>query len=279
MPDGSTTAQSASRRLASRARPYLAAGAAAAVTVVAVVVLIQDDTGGASRTPGRTAKGDVPPTMLGTWEGWVNKAGTQTWWLRRITLSQGEIGADVARIRAVDDTRICEFTAVLSSGAPSVELRPHVTRSIPPGRCESDARQSMTMNGDEVHWAAKDVSGTLARVHDDAVPGALRRRWTGTSGGLTAAASDGLRRRFDIGDGVVGTETIRISVANGSGLTCDSMATLVSAEREILFFPSRMLTRNADCVLGGLQKFTPQGASGLRWEYAETGETAALRRP
>nr|BFE30289.1 hypothetical protein GCM10010200_025400 [Actinomadura rugatobispora] len=254
-------------------RLYLAAGAtAAAVTVAAAamgVALTGDGTG---------AEGDVPPAMLGTWEGWVSKAGTQTWWLRRVTLSQGRLGADVARIRVVDDTGFCEYTAALSSSAPSVKLRARVTRGVPPGRCGNESQQTMTMNGDKVHWAAHDVSGTLTRARNDAVPAVVRGRWTGTSEGLTAVASAGVRRRFDIGDGAVGTETVRISVANGSGLICDSMATLVSAERDILVFPSRMLTQKAGCVLGGLQKFTPQGASGLRWEYTETGEAAALQR-
>jgi hypothetical protein len=276
--DASTTVP----RRAPRARLYLAAGTtAAAVTVAAaavVVALTGDETGAEAKPSQRAAAGDVPSAMLGTWEGWVNKAGTQSWWLRRITLSQGRLGGEVARIRAVDDTRICEFTAALSSSAPSVELRPRTTRSIPPGQCQDDPQQTMTMNGGKVYWAAQDVSGTLTRTRNNAVPSALRGRWTGTSAGLTAVPTEGTRRRFDIGEGSVGSEAIRISVANGNGLTCDSMAILVSAESEILFFPSRMLTRNAGCVLGGLQKFTPRGASDLHWEYSETGETAALQR-
>jgi hypothetical protein len=272
----------AARRPARRRGLLVAAGAAAAVVTVTaglVIALLDDDTRsatGSGGAKGGAGQGAVPTDMVGTWDGSVHKSEGGTWWHHRVTLVQGRLGADVARIRMVGRNRVCEYAATLTSGSPSVILRPRVIRSIPPGQCQAPPGQSMTQNGADVHWGSQDMAGTLSRAKHDSVPAELRGRWSGIDGGLTAVPTAGMRRRFDISGGAVGTESIKITTTAGD-LTCESTALLVSAESKILFVPIRLLSQASRCVLGGEQQLAPSGV-GLAWESVETGESANLQR-
>ncbi|MBE1532037.1 serine/threonine-protein kinase [Actinomadura algeriensis] len=274
-PPPETNTRSPARR---RGR-LVAAGAAAAVgTVVAglVIVLLDGDRTNATGSGGGAGRGDVPTAMVGTWDGSAHKSEGDTWWHHRVTLVQGELGTDVARIRMVGRDQICEYTATMTSASPSVTLRPRLTRSIPPGQCAVPPSQSMTQNGADVHWGSQDMAGTLNRAKHESVPAELRGRWWGTAAGLTVVPTQGMRRQFDIGGGAVGTESIKITTTVGD-LTCESTAMLISAEEKIYFVPIRLLTRTSRCVLGGGQYLAPSGV-GLAWEDAETGEGANLQR-
>ncbi|OLT14148.1 hypothetical protein BJF79_02995 [Actinomadura sp. CNU-125] len=266
-------------------RALVAAGAAAAVGTVAVglvIALLDGDrtnaTGsGGGAGGGAAGRGDVPADMVGTWDGSVQEGEGGMWRHHRVTLVQGELGADVARIRTTGANQICEYAATMTSASPSVSLRPRLTRSIPPGQCEVPPSQSMTLNEADVHWTAQGMSGTLARAKHESVPAELRGSWSGTALGLTATVpTQGMRRRFDIGGGAVGTESIKITTTVGD-LTCESTAMLISAEKQIHFIPIRLLTQTAGCVLGGEQLLTPSGV-GLAWEDMETSESANLQR-
>lgn len=277
-PPGTTAPAQAPPHGAARRRGRLvAAGAAAAVgTVAAGLVIALLDGGSGGGAEGGAGRGDVPTDMVGTWDGSVHKSEGDAWWHHRVTLVQGGLGTDVARIRMVGGNRICEYAATMASGSPSVILRPRLTRSIPPGQCQVPPSQSMTQNGANVHWGSQDMAGTLHRAEHDSVPAELRGRWSGTAAGLTAVPTQGMRRRFDISGGAVGTESIKITTTAGD-LTCESTAMLVSAEDQILFVPIRLLTQASGCVLGGEQQLTPRGV-GLAWENVETGEGANLQR-
>jgi hypothetical protein len=212
--------------------------------------------------------------MVGTWDGSVHKAVSSKWSHQRITLIQGRLGQKVARIRSVSGTQICEYTAVMTANSPSVVLRPRVTRSIPKGYCDPPPQQTMTLNGRDLRWASGDLAGTLYRARHDAVPPGLRGRWTGIAPGFTAVPTEGMRMRFDIGGGAVGTSAIRITTSIGD-VTCEKEAMLISAENKIFFVPVRLLTPDG-CVLGSEQQLTPKGPN-LVWQDLSTDEGADLR--
>lgn len=116
----------------------------------------------------------------------------------------------------------------------------------------------MTQNGTYVHWGSQDMAGTLQRAEHDSVRAELRGHWSGTAAGLVAVPTAGMRRRFDISGGAVGTESIRITTTAGDP-TCTSTAMLISAESKIVFVPIRLVTQAPLCVLGGEQQLTLSG--------------------
>ncbi|XVQ13038.1 serine/threonine-protein kinase [Spirillospora sp. CA-255316] len=268
-------------RRPSRAPLYAVTGATAAVAVllVAVFVALADRDGRrpvADRSPLRASavpstRGAVPARMIGTWEGWVRRNDTGSQWLRRINVEQGWAGDTVARVRSANNDELCEFDATLLAGGPSIEIRTRTTRSLPAGKCGKGARQRMTLNGDgTVHWASQNVSGTLARTRNEQIPAQYRRTWRLTlDAPRPGSAPD---RTFEIGAGPVGKEAIKVTAGQ-----CQAMATLVSAENEIVFFSSRLLTPGNGCTLGGMQKLTPRGDGSLFWENPGKGDTGTAR--
>lgn len=281
-PPGTTAPPHSATRSPARRRGLLVAtGAAAAIATVTaglVFTLLNGDTSadGSGGAKGGARQGDVPAGMVGTWDGSA-KAKDSIWWHHRVTLVQGRLGADVARIRLVGNNNICEYAAKMTSRAPSMTLRPRLTRSIPPGQCPAPSSQSVTQSGGDVRWSSQGMTGTLERAKHDSVPEGLRGRWTGTDSGYTAAeTSDGMRRQFELSGGPVGTESIQITTTAGN-LTCKETAMLISAEEQIQLVPVRLLTRKADCVLGREQLLTPSGME-LKWEDVETGLATNLQR-
>jgi hypothetical protein len=268
------------RRSASRKWLYPAAGAAAVAVIAAGSVFAlaaadgRESSGRSRVTASPEATGVVPPAMLGTWEGEVEKADTDTWWHRRITLTQGELNQDVAKISvAKEPGMLCEYIGSLASSSPAVDLRARLTRSIPPGKCEDDPPQTMTLKGTQVRWAAGNVSGDLSRARNNAVPASLQGRWVGTDGW-------GKTREFVIGGGAVGTEAVQTSVGTPGNALCKVAAVLISADDPIIFLSIRMTTPSPVCSLNGaLQGFRLAG-QGLTWGYgdARDGDEVVLRR-
>ncbi|WP_207946611.1 serine/threonine-protein kinase [Actinomadura sp. 7K507] len=248
----------------------VAAGVAlfAAGTAVARVGGSGDDSSGQGAGTGK-GEGVVPPAMLGTWEGdydTTTQAGNPVTRYRRITLTQGKLGADVATIRVSTDKgerglldrAVCEYVARLAAGSPVVELRPRLTRSTPPGRCEHDPPQTMKMNGTDIRWAARRQSSRLTRARNNAIPVQFHGRWAGTD-------PRGVRRVFTIRGGTVGSEAIQIKLTTPGGAPlCEMKAVLVSADSPIIYLPIRFTKPNRVCALGEITGFQLEG-QGLVW--------------
>ncbi|MFV2179637.1 serine/threonine-protein kinase [Actinomadura sp. LOL_016] len=252
--------------------PVAGAAAVAVLTAASVMAFTGDGAGDEAGSPsGQDAKGVVPTAMLGTWEGEIESRDSWQW--RRITLAQGELDQDVAKIMVARQGLLCEYVGKLASSSPAVALRARLTRSIPAGKCENDPPQTLTLKDGQVHWAAEKVTGPLERARHNAVPAALQGRWVGTD-------EFARRRQFLISGGAVGTEAVRAKLLNPSGgVVCDTLGVLVSADGPIIFLATRLLTQSSMCGLNPeLQAFKQEG-QGLVWGFGDgnTGNEARLQ--
>ncbi|MFD0904951.1 serine/threonine-protein kinase [Actinomadura sediminis] len=283
----------------SRVPLYLGSSAAAAVAVVVtalVFILAQGDgrggdalAGGRSGdlTPSGTVTGKsatggtapdepgaVPRELLGTWEGGTASATSR---IRRFTVAQGEVGDPVVTLRSVGEDFMCEYEGRLLYGGSTVGLDVRRTRSFPAG-CVQRTEITLAREGERVRWRDGDVSGVLVPARHGDIPERYRGTWEGTVGRPTVDEPDPPRKRFELTAGAVGTEAVKITVSRAGASPCEAMATLLSAEDEILVYSSRLLTRTSTCNLAGLQKLTPRPDGTLFWEVPESGQAGALRR-
>ncbi|MBE1534616.1 serine/threonine-protein kinase [Actinomadura algeriensis] len=284
----------------SRGRLYLGLGAAAAVGAVVAglaFVLAQGDgnaggretlaDGGTGRpasgntasagTAGTTGSGEagaVPRELLGSWEGGTPTADSR---LRRFTVTQGDAGESVLTLRSVGTKILCVYEGVLRHGGSTIGLDLRMTRSIPAG-CAKSTEITLTREGEGARWRDGDASGVLTRAVRGDIADRHRGTWEGTVGRPTASEPNPPRKRFELTAGAVGTEAVKITVSGEGGPGCEAMATLVSAEDEIMVYSSRLLTPTDRCRLAGLQKLTPRSDGTFLWEVPETGQAGVLRR-
>ncbi|MFI6520157.1 serine/threonine-protein kinase [Spirillospora sp. NPDC050679] len=226
---------------------------------------------GGTATP---SEDNVPAALLGTWEGVVRKESTGSEWLRRVTVTQGRVGQDVARMRSVNGDELCEFSAVLRAGGPSVSLRTTPVRSFPAGGCGRGADQTMTANSDgTVQWASENVQGTLTRVKEPGVPQRYLGRWWGETG----TPGKTVRRDFDFAAGAVGEESVTLHVS-GKNVACEAKGILVSAEKDIVVFSTRVVRQDKGrCNVHSAHHLTPAG-DGLAWRLPKQKLSGSLTR-
>ncbi|MEW2354911.1 serine/threonine-protein kinase [Spirillospora sp. NPDC029432] len=278
--EGTGTRPTRRPRPASRGRllPVAAAAAVAVIGAGSAYALTQNErreppAGTVTKSP--AVNGVVPAAMLGTWEGDYEKtdtSGNKVLHHRRISLTQGSLGADVAQIRVTDTSgQLCEYVGRLAAGTPTVDLRPRLSRSIPPGKCNDDPPLTLKPKGADLRWTARGMADDLTRARNNAIPAHWHGRWAGP------ATGEG-HREFVIGAGAVGTEAIRSRVIGSNGaVICETAGVLVSAEDPIVYLSTRIITPSPMCGLGSLAGFKAQGTS-LVW-HAGTDDQGIHLKP
>ncbi|MFC9977859.1 serine/threonine-protein kinase [Spirillospora sp. NPDC127200] len=219
------------------------------------------DTAPSVRNTTNPTKDTVPAELVGTWEGTVRNDSGSAEWLQRVTVTQGRAGQNVAQMRMVDEDQLCEFTATLRSGGPSISLGTSLRRSLPAGYCGRGANQTMTANADgTVHWASMKLQGTLTRVKETGVPQRYLGRWWGETG----TPGKTVRRDFDFAAGAVGEENVTLHVSDEK-VACEAKGILVSAEKDIVVFSTRVVRQDRGrCTVHATHHLTPTDG-GLAW--------------
>ncbi|MFA1547736.1 serine/threonine-protein kinase [Actinomadura chokoriensis] len=255
---------------------YLGAGAAATVVVLVSglpFALLRDQDAGARDGGGAAASGtarDVPLGMLGTWEGRSEAFDGPSARLQRITIRRGTVGEQVADLHTATADALCEYEGVLKEGGSTIRLNTQLVRSFR-SRCADRVEVVLTLEAGKVRWKGPGPVQMLFGARNQAVPQRLQGVWQ-WAGGAQAPSP----RQVELGSDDVGSEAVTVVAPGRDGAQCIAKAILVSAEKDIVLFPSRLIA--GQCELDGLQKIAPQGDGAAYWASFARGESGNLRQ-
>lgn len=226
------------------------------------------------RDAGSPDTGDVPASMLGAWVSETGGHAELEARVRRFTVTQGRAGGRVLTLLSVTDEHLCEYRGTLREGGSPLRIHITRTRSVPEG-CAAEADLTLALEGGSVRYRSGPTDVMLTRARRDGIPERYRGTWEGAVDG--PAGPGAARARVALTAGAAGAEAAQTTVPGADGRACSAMATLVSAEDEIVLYPTRPLTAGDPCEAGGMQKLVPQPDGTLRWQSA-TGGAGVLRR-
>ncbi|MEV0274765.1 hypothetical protein AB0I22_00040 [Streptomyces sp. NPDC050610] len=198
----------------------------AALTVLAALVTLTLATTTACGTTGsaRRAKGPVPHTFRGAWEGKVVEKGRETGRILRIDIGRTKHTRSV-KVRTTGPRAYCQASGTFTRVSKyRLAYRARSTDSLPrKGSCEEKRKQSLR-RGDNgtVSWKADGATAVLHRAPDgnSTVDSQYRGTWKSADAGLT----------ITVKQGAIGTEAAKIT-RDSPGHHCTAPAYLASASR------------------------------------------------
>ncbi|MFI1144107.1 hypothetical protein [Streptomyces sp. NPDC020780] len=211
-------------------------------------------------------EGIIGKEYLGTWEGTGKNDEQQPVSFRRITLTQGGVGADVATTFNSFDDALCNGAAELVSFDNLMVLESRALSSIPENACSDGGRQTVRAAGDgTLIWTDDDgESAVLTRSAENTapIPAEFLGTWEYLGTGGTPSPD---RATLVLRQGAYG-EAVADYTTDGPAYHCEKRSILVYANsKELRLGPQEVTAAEPEdkCEAGGTRTVQMKGADGL----------------
>ncbi|WP_234433282.1 hypothetical protein [Streptomyces sp. NRRL WC-3549] len=220
----------------------------------------------AAADPSGAVEGVIAPEYLGVWEGVDKDDDGTTVAVRRITITQGNVGADVVTTFNSFDSALCSGSGELVSFDNLMVVETRVTGSIPDEKCSSGGRWTVRATGDStLTWTDDDGKSTVlskGSENSTPVPAEFLGTWESVAtGGSPSPDTSTLVLR----QGAYG-EVVAEYVYDGPSYHCEDESTLVYANsRELRLGPQINTVAEPEdrCEDGNSRLVRMKGADGL----------------
>ncbi|MFJ3702772.1 MULTISPECIES: serine/threonine-protein kinase [unclassified Streptomyces] len=228
-----------------------------------------------SSDPSAAVEGVIGEEYLGIWEGAGKDSDQQPYSFRRITITQGGVGADVATTFNSFDEALCNGAAKLVSFDNLMVLESRALSSIPEEACSDGGRQTIRAAGDgTLIWTDDDgETAVLTKGVENAtpIPAGFLGKWEYVeTGGSPSPDSSTL----ELSQGAYG-EVVARYVSDGPSYHCEDESVLVYANSKELRLGPQTVTaaEPADkCVDAGTRTVQMKGADGLSLAWTDSDE-------
>ncbi|MBM7437703.1 serine/threonine-protein kinase [Streptomyces sp. HB132] len=229
----------------------------------------------ASADPSAAVEGVVGKEYLGTWEGAGKDSEQQPSSFRRITITQGGVGADVATTFNSFDDALCNGAAKLVSFDNLMVLESRALSSIPEEACSDGGRQTIRAAGDgTLIWTDDDgETAVLTKSVENAtpVPAEFLGKWQYVeTGGSPSPDSSTL----ELSQGAYG-EVVAKYTSDGPSYHCEKESVLVYANsKELRLGPQAVTAAEPEdkCEGAGTRTVQMKGADGLSLSWTDSDE-------
>ncbi|GHA99668.1 hypothetical protein GCM10010392_28160 [Streptomyces clavifer] len=232
----------------------------------------------ASADPSAAVEGVIGEAYLGTWEGPGKDSEQRPVSFRRITITQGGVGADVAATFNSFDDELCTGAAELVSFDNLMVLESRVVNSVPEEACSDGGRQTVRAadNGTLV-WTDDDgETAVLTKSVENAtpIPAGFLGTWeyVGTGGSPSPDSST-----LKLSQGAYG-EVVAAYTSDGPSYHCEMESVLVHANsKELRLGPQAVTAAEPEdkCESDGTRTVQMKGADGLSLSWADSDEEDA----
>ncbi|MFE3247773.1 serine/threonine-protein kinase [Streptomyces sp. NPDC059209] len=242
------------------------------------------DTSGDSAPP--AIEGVIGKEYLGTWQG-PGKNDDEEVSLRRLKITQGSVGADVATTFNSFDDLLCEGAAKLVSFDNLMVLESRAVTSIPEDGCSDGGRQTVRANGDgTLTWTDGDSGETavLSRFTEAAepVPAGFLGTWTlEPSADEEGTSEPGDRTTLVLSQGKSGTVVAKYT-GDSASYHCEWESVLVDAKPDGLRLGPQTVTASepdGECDAFGSRTVKMKGTDALTLTWLDNeDEPTTFRR-
>ncbi|MFE0033774.1 serine/threonine-protein kinase [[Kitasatospora] papulosa] len=233
---------------------------------------------GPSSDPSAAVEGVIGKEYLGTWEGAGKDSEQRPYSFRRITITQGGVGADVATTFNSFDDALCNGAAKLVSFDNLMVLESRALSSIPEEACSDGGRQTVRAAGDgTLIWTDDDgETAVLSRSVENStpVPAEFLGKWEYVeTGGSPSPDSSTL----ELSQGAYG-EVVAKYTSDGPSYHCEKESVLVYANSKELRLGPQAVTAaepEDECEGDGTSTVQMKGADGLSLAWTDSDEEDA----
>ncbi|WP_405614509.1 serine/threonine-protein kinase [Streptomyces sp. NBC_01508] len=229
-------------------------------------------------------EGVIAKDYLGTWQG-PGKNGDEDVSLRRLTITQGSVGADVATTFNSFDDLLCEGAAKLISFDNLMVLESRSVTSIPEDGCSDGGRQTIRANGDgTLTWTSDDGGETavLSKFTESAepIPESFLGTWTQEPSTEEDSTEPEGKTTLVLSQGEYGTVVAKYT-GDGPSYHCEWESVLVDAKPEGLRLGPQMVTAaepEDQCEEFGTRTVKMKGADAMTLTWVGTDDPNTFRR-
>ncbi|MEU1123113.1 serine/threonine-protein kinase [Streptomyces sp. NPDC005899] len=236
-----------------------------------------------SADPSAAVEGVIGKEYLGTWEGTGKDSEQRAVSYRRVTITQGGVGADVASTFDSFDDELCTGAAELVSFDNLMVLESRALTSVPEESCSDGGRQTIRAAGDgTLIWTDDDgETAVLTRSVRNAtpIPAGFLGTWEYVETGGSPSPD---RTTLVLSQGAYG-EVVGRYTSDGPAYHCEEESVLVHADsKELRLGPQAVTAAEPEdkCEGGGTRTVQMKGADGLSmtWVGSEDDAPATFRR-
>ncbi|MEV5688042.1 MULTISPECIES: serine/threonine-protein kinase [unclassified Streptomyces] len=231
-------------------------------------------------------EGVIGKEYLGTWQGSGKNGDGDVVSFRRITITQGSEGADVATTFNSFDDVLCTGAAELVSFDNLMVLESRKVSSIPEEGCSDGGKQTLRAhdNGTLI-WTSGDgdESVVLSRAAENSapIPAGFLGTWKYVNSGTDGDAGPGETTTLVLSQGAYG-EVVAKYTGDGPAYHCEWESVLVDANSNGLRLGPRVVTAaepEDQCEAGNSRTVRMKGADGLSLTWlGEDAEPSSYRR-
>nr|WP_275407964.1 serine/threonine-protein kinase [Streptomyces sp. SID14515] len=230
-------------------------------------------------------EGVIADEYLGIWQGVTKRDGEEVA-LRRITITQGPVGADVATTFNSFDDGLCTGAAELISFDNLMVLNSRAVTSIPEGKCEDGGRQTLRAGADgTLIWTSSDgdETATLRKVTESGspVPTQFLGTWELVPSAEDEGNNAGTKTTLKLSQAPYG-EVVARYTGDGPSYHCEWKSVLVDADSNGLRLGPQTVTAaepEDKCDDSGTRVVRMKGADGLSLTWlGESADPVTYRR-
>ncbi|MEV3950922.1 serine/threonine-protein kinase [Streptomyces halstedii] len=233
--------------------------------------------------PSGAVEGVIAEEYLGIWEGHGKDSEQRPLSFRRLTITQGGVGADVVTTFNSFDSALCNGAAELISFDNLMVVESRATSSVPEDACSDGGRQTIRAAGDgTLIWTDDDgESATLTKstANTTPVPAEFLGTWEYVETGGSPSPDT---TTLVLGQGAYG-EVVAEYTSDGPSYHCEQESVLVYANsKELRLGPQTVTAAEPEdkCEGGGTRTVQMKGADGLSltWVGSDDDAPATYRR-
>ncbi|MFD4035052.1 serine/threonine-protein kinase [Streptomyces sp. NPDC058637] len=231
-----------------------------------------------SADPSAAVEGVIDEAYLGTWEGTGKDSEQQPLSFRRVTITQGGVGADVATTFNSFDEQLCKGAAELVSFDNLMVLESRAVTSIPEEACTDGGRQTIRAadNGTLI-WTNDDgETAVLTKGVENATP--IPAEFLGTWEYVGTGESPSTDQFTLVLDQGAYGEVVAEYTSDGPSHHCEMESVLVYANSEELRIGPSIVTAAEPedrCENAGTRTVQMKGADGLSITWPGSDENDA----
>ncbi|AEN10934.1 MULTISPECIES: serine/threonine-protein kinase [unclassified Streptomyces] len=229
----------------------------------------------AAADPTGAVEGVIASEYLGVWEGVDKDSDGDTTAVRRLTITQGNVGADVVTTFNSFDSSLCTGSGELISFDNLMVVETRITSGIPDGQCSGGGRRTIRTSDDSTLTWTDDEGGStvLSRASESETP--IPAEFLGTWESVATGGSPSTdRSTLVLSQGAYGKVVARY-VQDGPSYHCEDESVLVYANsRELRLGPQvNMVAEPEDgCEDGNSRLVRMKGADGLTLTWVGTND-------
>ncbi|MBV7669587.1 serine/threonine protein kinase [Streptomyces halstedii] len=184
--------------------------------------------------PSGAVEGVIAEEYLGIWEGIDKNNSDETAVFRRLTITQGNVGADVVTTFNSFDKALCTGSGELVSFGNLMVVETRITESVPEDTCDTGGRRTIRASDDStLIWTDDEENSTVlsrTTANGNPIPAEFLGTWESVA---TGSSSSGETSSLVLTQGAYG-EVVAKYVYDGPSYHCEDESTLVYANSKEL---------------------------------------------